>query len=118
MPQVKPVIELQVKRVVVGVGPDKKSAIIHRDSPNHQEAQAVAALGATLVGGDLTDCGALAAAVAGVDVVASLVPLVTSSDPLEAFDMPLGSIKHVIDATVEAGGGSRMFRGESLETTA
>src|SRR5258706_8222308 len=37
MPQVKPVIEPQVKRVVIGVGPDKKSAAIHRDSPNHQE---------------------------------------------------------------------------------
>src|SRR5258707_6202174 len=37
MPQVKPAIEPQVKRVVIGVGPDKKSAAIHRDSPNHQE---------------------------------------------------------------------------------
>ena len=37
MPQVKPVIEPHVKRVVIGVGPGKKSAAIHRDSPNHQE---------------------------------------------------------------------------------
>ncbi|HEV2715510.1 MAG TPA: hypothetical protein VGU64_09625, partial [Terriglobales bacterium] len=27
----------QLNRVVIGVGPDKKSAVIHRDSPNHQE---------------------------------------------------------------------------------
>src|SRR5580704_17133679 len=27
----------QVKRVVIGVGPGKKSTVIHRDSPNHQE---------------------------------------------------------------------------------
>jgi len=27
----------QVKRVVIGVGPDKKSTVLHRESPNHQE---------------------------------------------------------------------------------
>lgn len=31
----------QVKRVVIGVGPDKKSAVIHRDSPNHQEVPSI-----------------------------------------------------------------------------
>jgi hypothetical protein len=31
----------QVKRVVIGVGPDKKSAVIHRDSPNHQEVPGI-----------------------------------------------------------------------------
>src|SRR5260370_17431062 len=31
----------QVKRVVIGVGPDKKSAGIHRDSPNHQEVPSI-----------------------------------------------------------------------------
>src|SRR5260370_16831880 len=41
MPQVKPVIEPQVKRVVIGVGPGKKSAVIHRDSPNHQEVPGI-----------------------------------------------------------------------------
>src|ERR1700751_110597 len=37
MPQVKPVSMPQVKRVVIGVGPDKKSAPIPPDPPNHQE---------------------------------------------------------------------------------
>ena len=41
MPQVKPVSEPQVKRVVIGVGPGKKSAVIHRDSPNHQEVPGI-----------------------------------------------------------------------------
>ncbi|WP_218275525.1 hypothetical protein, partial [Pseudomonas sp. FW305-76] len=41
MPQVKPVSEPQVKRVVIGVGRDKKSAVIHRDSPNHQEVPGI-----------------------------------------------------------------------------
>jgi mannose-6-phosphate isomerase-like protein (cupin superfamily) len=31
----------KVKRVVIGVGPDKKSAGIHRDSPNHQEVPGI-----------------------------------------------------------------------------
>ncbi len=31
----------QAKRVVIGVGPDKKSAAIHRDSPNHQEVPGI-----------------------------------------------------------------------------
>ena len=31
----------QVNRVVIGVGPDKKSAVIHRDSPNHQEVPGI-----------------------------------------------------------------------------
>src|SRR5258708_19909915 len=41
MPQVKPVSTPQVKRVVIGVGPDKKSAAIHHDSPNHQEVPGI-----------------------------------------------------------------------------
>ena len=41
MPQVKPVSEPQVKRVVIGVGQDKKSAVIHRESPNHQEVPGI-----------------------------------------------------------------------------
>ena len=41
MPQVKPVSTPQVKRVVIGVGPGKKSAAIHHDSPNHQEVPGI-----------------------------------------------------------------------------
>ena len=31
----------QVKRVVIGVGPDKKSTVIHRDSPNRQKVPSI-----------------------------------------------------------------------------
>ncbi len=31
----------QVKRIVIGVGRDKKSAVIHRDPPNHQEVPGI-----------------------------------------------------------------------------
>src|SRR5260370_37580975 len=41
MSQAKPATAPQVKRVVIGVGPDKKSAAIHRDSPNHQEVPGI-----------------------------------------------------------------------------
>jgi len=41
MSQAKPATAPQVKRVVIGVGPDKKSAAIHRDSPNHQEVSGI-----------------------------------------------------------------------------
>ena len=61
----------------------------------------MAALGATLVGGNLNDRGDLAAAITGVDAVASVVPLVTSYDPPEAFDTQLNGIKNIIDAAVE-----------------
>jgi mannose-6-phosphate isomerase-like protein (cupin superfamily) len=31
----------QVRRVVIGVGPDKKSTVLHRESPNHQEVPSI-----------------------------------------------------------------------------
>jgi uncharacterized protein YbjT (DUF2867 family) len=74
-------------------------------NPASDKSQAVAALGATLTGGNLNDRHALQAAMSGMDTVSSVVPLVTSYDPPEAFDSQLIGIKNVIDAAVEAGVG-------------
>jgi len=72
-------------------------------NPSSERAQAVAALGASVVGGNLNDRDTLDAAMTAVDGVFSVVPLVTSYDPQEAFDTQLLGTKNVIDAAVEAG---------------
>jgi len=74
-------------------------------NPASDKAQAMAALGATLVGGNLKDRHALQAAMSRMDGVSSVVPLATSYDPPEAFDSQLMGIKNVIDAAIEAGVG-------------
>jgi len=71
-------------------------------NPSSERAQAVAALGASVVGGNLNDRDTLDAAMTAVDGVFSVVPLVTSYDPQEAFDTQLLGTKNVIDAAVEA----------------
>src|SRR5260370_27755108 len=40
-PKAQPVSSPQVKRIVVGAGPDKKSAVLYRDSPNHQQVPGI-----------------------------------------------------------------------------
>ncbi len=74
-------------------------------NPSSERAQAVAALGATVVGGNLNDRDTLDAAMTGVDGVFSVVPLVTSYDQEEAFDTQLIGTQNVIDAAVAAGVG-------------
>jgi uncharacterized protein YbjT (DUF2867 family) len=75
--------------------------VLTRD-PSSQKAQAVAAVGAELISGNLASRDSVDGAMAGVDGVFCVIPGATSYDPKEAFQHQLACSINVIDAAAAA----------------